>query len=153
MDKLKLLDAYAKTLDDFRVKTAAGALLSISSLITIFILVVFEYLDYQHIYIRSELVVDKSRRERLPINLMMTFHKIPCHRKFIYFVCNILAPFKVLNVDVMDVSGEQQNDITKSLAMTRIDRHQRPLGNLQTHSGTFETTVARHCILPLKPLL
>ena len=88
MEGLKTFDAYAKTLDDFRVKTNTGAVLSITSFVCIFLLLVSEFVDYRAVHRNSELVVDKTRRDRLQINLNVTFHKIPCHRKqLIYLGC------------------------------------------------------------------
>jgi hypothetical protein len=98
MEKLKLkqFDAYAKPLDDFRIKTHTGAVISLTSAIIAFLLIISEYLEYTAIHTNSELMVDINRRERLNINMNITFNRIPCG---------------FIGIDVMDVSGEQQNGV------------------------------------------
>lgn len=102
LSKLKTFDAYAKTLDDFKVKTTTGALISLTSLLTVFLLVLSEYLSYTHITTQQQLVVDHSRRERLQIYLNITFPRLPCD---------------FVSMDVMDVVGEQQNEL---LIVTKV---------------------------------
>ena len=43
METLRQFDAYAKPLDDFRVKTHSGALISLGSLFLCFVLILSEY--------------------------------------------------------------------------------------------------------------
>ncbi|CAJ0826396.1 8078_t:CDS:2 [Entrophospora sp. SA101] len=81
-------DAYAKTLDDFRVKTYYGAAY------------------YRSTEIKPELVVDKGRKEKLTININITFPHVPCY---------------LLSVDVMDIAGETQNDLDHDIYKTRLD--------------------------------
>lgn len=129
--KLKQFNAYAKTLDDFRVKTSTGAagkirarsmkaeydpqggkngpmtlnsgstprtdplcmattrilLVSIACGIIIVILFLGEYFDYRSILVESSLVVDTGRKERMDIELDISFPKIPCYGK----LCNFLG--------------------------------------------------------------
>lgn len=102
----KSLDAYAKPLDDFRVKTFAGGAVTIISSIIISILFITEFIDYRSVHMEPLLTVDKTRKERMTINMNITFPHIPCY---------------LLSVDVMDVSGEQQNDIEHDVYKTRLD--------------------------------
>ncbi|RHZ88544.1 hypothetical protein Glove_22g234 [Diversispora epigaea] len=106
LSKFQSLDAYAKTLDDFRIKTYYGAALTIISAIIILILLWSEFNEYRSTEIRPELIVDKSRKEKLTININVTFPRIPCY---------------LLSVDVMDIAGETQNDLAHDIYKTRLD--------------------------------
>ncbi|RIB15031.1 endoplasmic reticulum vesicle transporter-domain-containing protein [Gigaspora rosea] len=106
LSQFQNFDAYAKTLDDFRIKTYYGAALTILSTIIIITLLWSEFNEYRVTEIKPELVVDKSRKEKLTINLNITFPKVPCY---------------LLSVDVMDVAGETQNDLTHDIYKTRLD--------------------------------
>ena len=55
------LDAFAKTVEDARVRTTSGGIVTITSLLVILYLVWGEWLDYRRIVVQPELVVDKSR--------------------------------------------------------------------------------------------
>jgi hypothetical protein len=123
MNKLKEFDAYAKPLDDFKVKTNSGAIISLTSMFTILILIIAEYLDYRTVHIVPELIVDNTRRERLKINVNMTFASIPCN---------------LLNMDVMDVAGEQQNDLRKTMHKHRLDQWGNPIGVVETEHNHEE---------------
>ena len=94
MSSLKDYDAYAKPLEDFRVKTATGASITLASIFIIFVLITSEFHDWLKVDMVPSLEVDKSRKELMQINLNMTFPKIPCF---------------LLSIDVMDVAGEHQN--------------------------------------------
>ncbi|CAG8601157.1 3304_t:CDS:2 [Diversispora eburnea] len=105
LSKFQSLDAYAKTLDDFRIKTYYGAALTIISAIIIIILLWSEFNEYRSTEIRPELIVDKSRKEKLTININVTFPRVPCYR----------------TVDVMDIAGETQNDLAHDIYKTRLN--------------------------------
>jgi hypothetical protein len=90
LSSLKEYDAYAKPLEDFRVKTATGAsgkvvslnhLVTIISAIIIFILLSSEFADWLRVDMVPSLAVDKGRKEKMQININMTFPKIPCFCK------------------------------------------------------------------------
>lgn len=55
------LDAFAKTVEDARIRTASGGIVTIVSLIVILWLVWGEWADYRRIVVEPELIVDKSR--------------------------------------------------------------------------------------------
>jgi hypothetical protein len=88
--KLKYLDAYPKTLEDFRVKTFSGAAISITCVFLIIVLFIFEWRAYLAQEINQELFVDISRGQKFHINIDITFPLLPC---------------SLLSVDSMDVSG------------------------------------------------
>jgi endoplasmic reticulum-Golgi intermediate compartment protein 3 len=55
------LDAFTKTVEDARVRTTSGGIVTIASLLIIFYLVWGEWADYRRITVLPELIVDKSR--------------------------------------------------------------------------------------------
>ncbi|ODQ65202.1 DUF1692-domain-containing protein [Nadsonia fulvescens var. elongata DSM 6958] len=109
-------DAFSKTVEDARIRTTSGAVVTLVSLITIISLLIGEWIDYRSIVHRAELVVDKARDERLDINLNMTFVNIPCG---------------LLSMDIMDVSGELQASIEDGIIKTRLDE----FGNILSHEA------------------
>jgi hypothetical protein len=55
------LDAFAKTVDEARIRTSSGGVITIASLLIILWLVWGEWVDYRRVVVLPELVVDKSR--------------------------------------------------------------------------------------------
>jgi len=105
LNKLKNLDAYPKTLEDFRVRTYSGAVVSIISGLFIFWLVISELVYYLSTEVRPELFVDTTRGEKLRINMDVTFHNLPCG---------------FVSVDAMDISGDHQLDIDHNIFKKRL---------------------------------
>ncbi|KAI7872260.1 endoplasmic reticulum vesicle transporter-domain-containing protein [Mucor mucedo] len=103
---LRQLDGYAKTLDDFRVKTTTGASVTLMSTLIILTLVCFELMAYTTPIWRPSLVVDQSRKEKMAINFNITFPHMPCH---------------LLNVDIMDDTGEHSSGYSQDVTKVRLD--------------------------------
>ncbi len=85
-----------------------------------------EFFDYRRINTETSIVVDKSRGERLTIKMNITFPRVPCYRAFYLFGSIYLAPHydrleTVLSLDVMDISGEAQRDLTHNIFKARLD--------------------------------
>lgn len=55
------LDAFTKTVDEARIRTTSGGIVTIVSLLVVLVLVWGEWADYRKIIINPELVVDKGR--------------------------------------------------------------------------------------------
>lgn len=55
------LDAFTKTVEDARVRTTSGGVVTIASLLVLLWLVWGEWADYRRVVVRPELVVDKGR--------------------------------------------------------------------------------------------
>ena len=103
-----------------------------------------EFLDYRRVNVETSIVVDKSRGERLTVNMNVTFPKVPCYRTF-SFATSLLCPrvwkvwqflfgsFVVMSLDVMDISGEAQRDISHNIMKTRLDATGKVIPN--SHSG------------------
>ncbi|KAI1920209.1 ER-derived vesicles protein erv46 [Ophidiomyces ophidiicola] len=99
------LDAFAKTVEDARIRTRSGGVVTIVSLIVVILLVWGEWKDYRRVVVLPELIVDKGRGERMEIHLNVTFPHLPC---------------ELLTLDVMDVSGEQQSGIIHGINRVRL---------------------------------
>eukprot|EP00128_Syssomonas_multiformis_P010518 Colp12_sorted_trinity150504_noHs@32023 len=110
--RLKSLDAYPKTLDDFAVKTLGGGLVSIISGLFMLFLFLSELRLFMTTEVKHELLVDTTRGEKLRINMDITFPRMPC---------------AYLSIDAMDVSGEQQLDVVHNLYKKRLDSNGLPV--------------------------
>lgn len=62
------LDAFAKTVEDARVRTRSGGVVTIVSLFVVIFLVWGEWKDYRRVVVLPELIVDKGRG--MPIDAM-----------------------------------------------------------------------------------
>jgi len=104
---LQKLDAYPKTLDDYRIRTHAGALstnlvkfvqrytfdcsplvssllVSIFSGIIIVLLVISEISYFMTTDVHSQLLVDTTRDQSLTINVDVIFPNVPCACRLAY---------------------------------------------------------------------
>lgn len=99
------LDAFAKTIEDARVRTASGGIVTVFSFVVIFFLIVTEWRDYRTIVLRPELVVDKGRGDQMEIHMNISFPRIPCD---------------LLTLDVGDASGDIQLDVLHGMKKVRL---------------------------------
>ena len=67
-------------MDDVRIRTNVGAILTFVSALLIAVLTMSEFIDYLRIRNEPWLEVDYSRQERLEGNLNITFPRVPCYR-------------------------------------------------------------------------
>jgi hypothetical protein len=109
--RLKHFDAYPKPLEDFRVKTLSGAIITIFATISIIILFIYEWRSYNTIEVDQELFVDLTRNQKLTINLNVTFPFIPC---------------SLISLDSMDASGESHIEHS-GLKKVSLDKEGRPI--------------------------
>ncbi|OLY83886.1 putative endoplasmic reticulum-Golgi intermediate compartment protein 3 [Smittium mucronatum] len=103
--RLQAFDAYAKTMDDFKVKTISGAMVTIISILTVVLLIFSEYRNYKTIDMVPELIVDKERMEKMKIHIDITFNRAPC---------------AILGLDIMDSTGEHQINSFENVVATRL---------------------------------
>ncbi|KAH9851510.1 Sec1-like protein [Lenzites betulinus] len=106
MPSLNLSLGGVGTMEDVKVKTRTGALLTIIAAAIIFSFSTIEFFDYRRVNVDTSIIVDRSRGEKLTVNMNVTFPRVPCY---------------LLSLDVMDISGETQADITHNILKTRID--------------------------------
>ncbi|KAK4698971.1 endoplasmic reticulum-Golgi intermediate compartment protein 3, partial [Phenoliferia sp. Uapishka_3] len=124
----KPLDAFGKTMEDVKVKTGFGGLLTLMSLSLILSLTIYEFVDYRKVHMEPSIVVDRSRGEKLVVNLDVSFPRVPCYREQhappspsqLLAADHLLLP--VLSVDIMDISGEHQNDVNHDMSKTRLSK-------------------------------
>ncbi|KAI0769911.1 Sec1 family-domain-containing protein [Fomes fomentarius] len=112
MPSLNLNLGGVNTMEDVKVKTRTGALLTIIAAAIIFSFTTIEFLDYRRVNVDTSIVVDRSRGEKLTVNMNVTFPRVPCY---------------LLSLDVMDISGETQSDITHNILKTRLDERGVPV--------------------------
>jgi hypothetical protein len=122
--RLLSFDAFSKTAEDARIRTASGGLVTIISVALIVWLTLWEWIDYRSIEFRPELIVDKARGERLEIHLNISFPHMPC---------------ELITMDAMDASGEVQAQISHSIMKTRLDQDGRPISSSQLELETEQT--------------
>ncbi|KAG8699313.1 hypothetical protein FRC09_006695 [Ceratobasidium sp. 395] len=100
------IDGFGKTMEDVKVKTRTGALLTILSATIILIFTLNEFIDYRRVKIDEMIIVDRSRGERLALKLNITFPRVPCY---------------LLSLDITDISGEIRQDLSHNLLKTRLN--------------------------------
>ena len=113
---LKRFDAYAKPMDDFRIRTRSGGILTVLSGLVMILLFTSEFKDYLQPQMKEELFVDTSRTGKLKINVDVIFSRISCD---------------FLGIDAMDVSGEQHIDIEHNIYKRRLDLDGKPIDDAQ----------------------
>ncbi|KAJ8595239.1 Sec1-like protein [Rhizopogon salebrosus TDB-379] len=102
---LKLNLGGVNTTEDVKVKTRTGALLTLISACIILAFTTMEFFDYRRVGVDTSIVVDRSRGQKLSVRLNITFPHVPCY---------------LLSLDVMDISGEQQRDVSHNILKKRI---------------------------------
>ncbi|KAJ1353639.1 hypothetical protein KIN20_010304 [Parelaphostrongylus tenuis] len=107
LNRLRDFDAYTKPMDDFRVKTFAGGMVSLVSTIVIISLAIQETRHYLAGDVVEQLYVDSTTSDvRVDVHFDITFHRLPC---------------AFVTVDVMDVASENQDDLQDDIFKVRLD--------------------------------
>ena len=57
------LDAFTKTVEDARIRTTSGGIVTIASLLIVLYLIWGEWSDYRRVTVHPEIIVDKGRGE------------------------------------------------------------------------------------------
>ncbi|KAK3714745.1 ER-derived vesicles protein erv46 [Vermiconidia calcicola] len=111
------LDAFTKTVEDARIRTTSGGIVTLTSLLLILYLTWSEWADYRRIIVRPELIVDKGRGEKMEIHMNISFPRVPC---------------ELLTLDVMDVSGEVQTGVMHGVNKVRLRNENEGGGMIDT---------------------
>lgn len=85
-DGLRKFDAFSKPQEDFRTKTIIGGvskfiilyIVSITSIVVIFICTLFEWANYFRLNWRSEIKIDTNMQDQIPLYVDIVFPKLPC---------------------------------------------------------------------------
>jgi hypothetical protein len=109
---LASMDLYAKVEEEDRVKTSTGASLSLLSLAAMCLLVLSELRGWLSLVRSEHVTVDSVVEARVRVNFDITLHALPCDQ---------------VNLDAMDVAGEQQNGVDHSFLKTRLDPSGKPI--------------------------
>eukprot|EP00697_Spironema_sp_BW2_P000320 gnl/Spiro4/10412_TR5565_c0_g1_i1.p1 gnl/Spiro4/10412_TR5565_c0_g1~~gnl/Spiro4/10412_TR5565_c0_g1_i1.p1 ORF type:complete len:420 (+),score=94.86 gnl/Spiro4/10412_TR5565_c0_g1_i1:30-1262(+) len=106
VEQVKRLDVYAKPKKGFRVQTSSGAIISIIGGAIMFFLFISELRLYTNPEVVDRFSVDLSRREKMLININVTFPRIPC---------------AMLQLDAIDAAGEQQIGVVLHMSKRRLN--------------------------------
>ena len=92
-----------------------------------------EFFDYRRVYIDTSIVVDKSRGEKLTASLNVTFPRVPCYRAFSnnpsLSSSALTLSSLVVSLDVIDISGETQRDISHNVVKARLNSKGEKVSN------------------------
>ncbi|CAI5714186.1 unnamed protein product [Peronospora effusa] len=108
ISKLRGLDAYPKTIEEFKVRTLQGGLFSLLSFVCIALLFVSELNFYFTTDTVDKMVVDGGRNTMVSINFDIEFPRMPC---------------SVVAIESMDMAGNVQHDIEHDIEKTALDRN------------------------------
>ncbi|KAI8820151.1 endoplasmic reticulum vesicle transporter-domain-containing protein [Fimicolochytrium jonesii] len=128
LERFKGFDAYAKPIEDFRIKTTSGAIVTLASAAVIALLLLSEFIDWRTVTMQPSLEVDKARNEKMTINLNVSLPHVPCY---------------LLSIDVMDVAGEHQNDVDSTIYKMRLDPTGRPIEGSRSDIGDSTKAVSK----------
>uniref|UniRef100_A0A0K0E9C5 Endoplasmic reticulum-Golgi intermediate compartment protein 3 n=1 Tax=Strongyloides stercoralis TaxID=6248 RepID=A0A0K0E9C5_STRER len=119
-------DLFAKPLDDFRIKTSFGGLISVLSFCTILILFVTETISYIHVKTKESLYIDYTPGDtNITIYFDISFHGLPCD---------------FLSVDILDQGGQSQENIVDNVYKMRLDSN----GNLKANSEMIKLEINKN---------
>lgn len=103
--RLKAFDIYSKVDEDFRVQTEGGGWISILGWVVISLLVLLELRSFFLVEYKEHMIVDTSLRQKLKINIDITFHALTCAD---------------VHLDAMDVAGDNQLNMEHEMFKQRL---------------------------------
>jgi endoplasmic reticulum-Golgi intermediate compartment protein 3 len=112
---MKSFDFYPKTLEDFKIQTSSGAIISITSLFIISILFLSEFYFFLRYERHDALFVDVGKEKKIEVYVNMTFPSIGCSGN------PLIIYKKALSLDVVDIAGELQIGVQKTIYKRRLD--------------------------------
>jgi endoplasmic reticulum-Golgi intermediate compartment protein 3 len=115
---LESFDLYTKVVQEDKVQTSSGGSVSLFTFVVCVILVLSELVRYFTPIIQEHMVVDPVIEDRLQINFDITFPSLECSK---------------VNLDAMDVAGEQQNGVDHDILKTRLSPSGKAIGDAFVH--------------------
>ncbi|ETP38851.1 hypothetical protein F442_13655 [Phytophthora nicotianae P10297] len=112
VSKLKGLDAYPKTIEEFKVRTLQGGLFSLLAFACIALLLVSELSFYLTTDTVDKMMVDGGRNTLVSINFDLEFPRMPC---------------SVVAVESADMAGNAQHDIVHNIEKIPLDHNGQAL--------------------------
>jgi hypothetical protein len=93
------------------------------SLAIIAVSTILEFIDYRRVHLEPSIIVDRSRGEKLVVDMDIFFPRVPCYRECSISICGVMLILDVvLSLDIMDISGERQMDLQHDITKTRINK-------------------------------
>ncbi|KRT78291.1 hypothetical protein AMK59_7404, partial [Oryctes borbonicus] len=132
IEKLRRLDAYPKTPEDFNIKTFGGAAITIISVIIMSMLFWIELMNYLTPNVTEELFVDTSRSPNIKINLDVIVPTVSCD---------------FLALDAMDSSGEQHLQIDHNIYKRRLDLEGNPIEDPKKEDITIKSKESQVAVI------
>jgi hypothetical protein len=111
---LKSLDVYPKIEEEHSIKTNTGGTITLVTLIIISILFFSELYNYFSISTNHSISVDTRTQQKIFIEFNVTFPRLPCNQA---------------GIDVMDASGDEQQEATKNFFKQRLNPSGGRLGD------------------------
>ena len=116
---LAWLDAYPKTLPEFKRRTTSGAVITLATATLVLLLSAVEVADFARLKTVESLSVDTSRDKKLRVNVNITFPALPC---------------AILTVDALDLSSNHVRYVSRALKKYRLDKKGKLIPALGTPS-------------------
>ncbi|CAN3370236.1 ER-derived vesicles protein Erv46p [Diutina catenulata] len=96
--RLLSIDAFAKTVEDARIRTTSGGVITLICVVFVLVLIGNEYSEYTTVIARPDLVVDRDINKDMQINMDISFPNMPCD---------------LLSLDLTDQTGDSSLDVLK----------------------------------------
>jgi hypothetical protein len=106
-----------------------------------------EFVDYRRIHLEPSILVDRSRGEKLVIEMDISFPRVPCYREYLSPRPCVLLMGTVLSLDVMDISGEHQSELEHDFTKTRLSKDGLALETLRNGRECFSILGIMECRL------
>jgi len=120
MESLRKLDAFPKALDDFRVRTRSGAIVSLAALAMMVLLFISELKYFLRLETVDHLFVNtESNSTSVMVSFDLSFPIIPCD---------------LLSIDAVDDMGLAQPMLSSEIYKHKIDKEGKKIGDAKPHA-------------------
>ncbi|GLD97280.1 hypothetical protein PINS_up005963 [Pythium insidiosum] len=109
---LKRIDAYPKTIEEFKVRTMQGGIFSVIAFLAIGALLLSEVTYYFSTDTVDRMLVDGQRNTMVPIHFNIDFPQMPC---------------SIVAVETADVAGAVQHNVINNIEKIPLDANGRVL--------------------------